>query len=293
MRRHLAIVRTTALEVCSEPLAFLLTLTALGCAAVLPALHFHQFGDPSRMARDAGLSALLIVGLFYATFCTVKAYRREIESGTLQMALAASVSRAGFFLAKLAGVFLAYLVFAATVTGVALTAVTGAERGGALAAQTGDVAKMYGPSLALALAAIVLPPVAAAALNRFLRFRFVPTAALLSLALALAGACCFFSPRLAARFLGAALLLVFPAAVFMAASAAFAVRWPANAATALAGLLFAVSLPNLGDYYLSDALSRGGAVPWAYVGLAALCALPLVAAFALLGIRLFKDRDYS
>ena len=56
MRRHLAIVRTTALEVCSEPLAFLLTLTALGCAAVLPALHFHQFGDPSRMARDAGLS---------------------------------------------------------------------------------------------------------------------------------------------------------------------------------------------------------------------------------------------
>ena len=100
MRRHLAIVRTTALEVCSEPLAFLLTLTALGCAAILPSLHFHQFGDPSRMARDAGLSALLIVGLFYATFCTVKAYRREIESGTLQMALAASVSRAGFFLAK-------------------------------------------------------------------------------------------------------------------------------------------------------------------------------------------------
>ena len=293
MRRHLAIARTTALEVCSEPLAFLLTLTALGCAAILPALHFHQFGDPSRMARDAGLSALLIVGLFHATFCTVKAYRREIESGTLQMALAASVSRAGFFLAKLAGVFLAYLVFAATVTGVALTAVTGAERGGALAAQTGDIAKMYGPSLALALAAIVLPPVAAAALNRFRRFRFVPTAALLSLALALAGACCFFSPRLAARFLAAALLLVCPAAVFMAASAAFAVRWPANAATALAGLLFAVALPRLGDYYLSDALSRGGAVPWSYVGLAALCALPLVAAFALLGIRLFKDRDYA
>ena len=136
MRRHLAILRTTAREVCSEPLTFLLTLTALGCAAVLPSLHFHQFGDPSRMARDAGLSALLIVGLCQSVFCTIRTYRREIESGTLQMALAASVSRTGFFLAKLAGAFLAYLVFAVTVTCVSLTAVNGAELGGALAAQT-------------------------------------------------------------------------------------------------------------------------------------------------------------
>ena len=149
MRRHLAILRTTALEVCSEPLTFLLTLTALGCAAILPALHFHQFGEPSRMARDAGLSALLIVGLAYSVFCTVKPYRREIESGTLQMALAASVSRPGFFLSKLAGVFLAYLVFAVTVTCVALTAVNGAELGGALAAKTGDVKAMSEEELRL------------------------------------------------------------------------------------------------------------------------------------------------
>lgn len=293
MRRHLAILRTTALEVCSEPLTFLLTLTALGCAAILPALHFHQFGESSRMARDAGLSALLIVGLAYSVFCTVKPYRREIESGTLQMALAASVSRPGFFLAKLAGVFLAYLVFAVTVTCVALTAVNGAELGGALAAKTGDIAKMYGPSLALAVSVLVLPPVLAAALNRFLRFRFVPTATFLSLVLAAGAAAFRFSPHLAARFLPAAVLLVFPAAVFMAAAAAFAVRWPANAATALMGVLFALQLPFLGDYYLSDALSRGGTVPWSFVGLAALATLPLVAAFALLGIRLFKDRDYS
>ena len=59
------------------------------------------------------------------------------------------------------------------------------------------------------------------------------------------------------------------------------------------GVLFALQLPFLGDYYLSDALSRGGTVPWSFVGLAALATLPLVAAFALLGIRLFKDRDYS
>jgi hypothetical protein len=180
-----------------------------------------------------------------------------------------------------------------TVTCVSLTAVNGAELGGALAAQTGDIARMYGPSLALAVSALVLPPVLAAALNRFLRFRFVPTALLLSLGLAAAGMLFRFSPRLAARFLSAAVPLLFPAAVFTAASAAFAVRWPGHAATALAGLLFALALPCLGDYYLSDALSRGGAVPWAHVGRAALAALPLVAAFALLGIRLFKDRDCS
>ena len=293
MRRHLAIAKTTVLEVCSEPLALLLTLVALALAAIMPSLHFHQFGEPSRMARDAGLSALLIVGLAYSVFCTIKSYRREIESGTLQMALAASVSRHGFFLAKLVGVFAAYLVFAATVASVSLTAVNGAELGGAIAARNGDVARMYGPSLALAVAAIVLPPVLAAALNRFLRFRFVPSAVFISLAVAVAGACCFFRPALAARFLPAAVMLVFPATTFMAASAAFAVRWRDNAASAFSGLLFAVALPVLGDYCLSDALAHGGTVPWPHVGLAALATLPFVAAFALLGIRLFKDRDYS
>ncbi len=266
-------------------------MSALALAVLTPALHYHQFGEPSRMARDAGLSALLVVGLGYAVFCTVKAFRREIDSGTMQMALAHSVSRAAFFTAKLCGVMAAYLVFAATVTAASLTVVNGAEIGGRLAVAHGEIAPIWGRSFAFAVSAIVAPPVLAALLNRFADFRWTPTATLLSAACAVAGIFYRFDGRLAARFLPVALMLVLPAAVFASASAAFAVRWRENAALAATGLLFLPSLPLLGNYYLSDVLIKGGSLAWSHAALAAAVTAPLVAAFALTGIVLLERRD--
>ncbi len=291
MRRFFAIVRATALEVASEPLALLLTLGALALAVLTPALHYHQFGEPSRMARDAGLSAVLIGGSAFAVFCTVKVFRREIDSGTLQMALAHSVSRATFFMAKLVGALAACALFAITVAAASLTVVNGAEIGGRLAAAHGEISPIWGRSFAFALAAPVLSPVAAALLNRFANFRWTPTATLLAAALALAGTVYRFDGCLAARFLPAVSMLVFPAAVFAAAAAAFAVRWRENAALAWTGLLFAPSLPLLGNYYLSDVLAKGGSLAWSHVALAAVATAPLVAAFALTGIAFLEGRD--
>ena len=293
MRRWWAIVRATALEIASEPLALLLTLSALGLAVLTPAMHYHQFGEASRMARDAGLSALLVGGLAFAVFCTIKSVRREIESGTLQMALAHPVSRTAFFLSKLAGAAIAYLGFAVTVSAASLTTVNGAAIGGEIAAKTGDIAVLYRPSLAVAVAAIVLPPVVGALLNRFGRFRFALTATVTALVTASLGICFRFDATLAARFLPVALALVFPGLVFIAAAGAFAVRFRDNASASLAGLLFAVSLPALGSYYLSDALSKGAPAPWGFISLAAAASLPFVAGFALLGVHLFKGRDIA
>lgn len=293
MRRWWAIVRATALEIASEPLALLLTLSASALAVLTPAFHYHQFGEASRMARDAGLSALMVGSLAFAIFCTVKSVRREIESGTLEMALSHPVSRTAFFLSKVLGAALACLVFAVTVTAVSLTTVNGAEIGGRIAAATGDVAQLYRPSLAVAVAAVVASPVIAAALNRFARFRYSLTAVVTALVLSVAGVCYRPDAALAARFLPAAAMLVLPAVVFVTAAAAAAVRWRANAATSALGLLFAAALPALGNYYLSDALSRGGSVAWSHVALAAALTAPLVAGFALLGIHFFKGRDIA
>ena len=180
MRQFFSIARATALEMASEPLALLLTLSAMALAVLAPIMHYHQFGEASRMARDAGLSALLVFGIAYAVFCTVKSVRREIDSGTLEMALAHPVSRSGFFLAKLTGAALAYLVFAVTVTAVSVTTVNGAEIGGRIAAKVGDVATVFGPSRVCAISAIVVPTVLGAVLNRFARFRFTLTATVLA-----------------------------------------------------------------------------------------------------------------
>ena len=55
----------------------------------------------------------------------------------------------------------------------------------------------------------------------------------------------------------------------------------------------ALSLPVVGNYYLADALSKGGSVPWSYVGLAALATASAVAFFLLLGIRFIEGRDVA
>lgn len=291
MRRFLAIVRATALEIASEPLALLLTLSALAMAVLTPALHYHQFGEPSRMARDAGLSAILVGGLLFSLFCTVRAFRQEIESGTLQMALAHSVSRATFFLAKLTGILAAVCLFALTLAATTLTVVNGAEIGARVAAVSGEVSPIWGRSFACAVSALVVPPVLAAVLNRFARFRFTLTATVLTAVCAVLGAAYRFDLPLAVRFLPVALLVVLPLVVMTSASAVFAVRWREQAALSATGLLLAVSLPFMGNYYLSDVLYKGGALPVSYLMTALAVTLPLVAAFAMTGIMLLERRD--
>ena len=293
MRKTLAIVRATALEVLSEPLSLLVLLAALTLAVLAPAFHYHQFGEPTRMARDAGLSAILTCGSVVAVFGTIRAFRREIESGTLEMALAHPVSRAGFFLAKAAGCLLAYLVFALVVLLTSLAIVDGAATGGEIATHTGDVARLWGPSLAAGVGVMVLPLVVAAALNRFGRFRFVPSFFVLAAVLAAAAAALAVVRRggLCLRLLPVAACVVLLPAVLQSAAAAFAVRFRANAAAAATGVVAALLLPAVGNYYLSDALSKGGAVPWGYAGLAALALAPAVALFLLLGIHFISGRD--
>ena len=285
MRRFTSIMKATALEILSEPLSLLLLLAALAMTVLAPAFHYHQFGETTRMARDAGFSALFTCGSFLAVFGTIRAFRREVESGTLEMALAHPISRAGFFCAKTAGAVAAYLVFVFVVFGTQLTVVWGAAVGGRLAQQTGDIAHVYGPAFAAGIGVIVLPLVLAAVLNRFFNFRFVLTSFAIALVLALlcGGTASAWAPRLVASYPSVAILVACPALVLLAASAAFALRFKANAAASLAGVVFAAMLPFVGNYYLSDALTGGGSVSFLYAACACLVALPAVAGFLLLG----------
>ena len=273
----------------------LVLLATLVVAVLAPAFHYHQFGEPTRMARDAGLSAFLLGGIVVAAFGTIRAFRREIESGTLSMALVHPVSRGGFFLAKAAGALAAYLVFAFVVLSVALTTVEGAAVGGAIAAQVGGLARLWGPCLAAGVAVLMLPFVVGAALNRFAGCRFVLSA----FAVAALGAAVLFvwtllrDAALVLRLLPAFVLIVLFTSVLLLAAAAFSVRFAANASSSALGVFAVLLLPAVGNYYLSDALSAGGTIPWSYVGLAALAVLPAVLFFVLLGIHLMDRRDIS
>ena len=295
MRKVLSIAQATALEILSEPLTLLVTLSALTLTVLAPAFHYHQFGEATRMARDAGLSSLFTCGAVIAVFCTIRAFRREVESGTMAMALAHPVSRTEFFLSKVCGAFAAFLVFASVVFLTTLVIVDGAAIGGEIAAKGGDIARLYGPNLAEGVGIIVLPLVIAAALNRFGNARFVLSAFVLALALSVvfAGLSICRDADWILRLLPIAVLIGIFAAVLLLAAAAFAVRLKANAAASAAGLVFLFFLPAVGNYYIADALARGGTVSWAYVGTAALAALPAILLFLLLGMHFINGRDVS
>ena len=295
LRRFVSIIKATALEILSEPLSLLVLLAALALTVLAPAFHYHQFGEATRMARDAGLSSVLTCGAVVAVFGTIRAFRREIESGTMAMALAHPVSRTGFFLAKACGACAALLVFVAVVFFTALVVVDGAAIGGMIAAKSGDIARLYGPNLAEGVAVIVVPLVIAAALNRFARFRFVLSSFVLAflLSVACAGISIARDGAWFLRLLPVTALIVVFLAILLSASAAFAVRLKASATAAAAGVVFLFLLPAIGNYYRADALAKGGTVLWTYVGCAALAALPAVLLFLFLGIHFINGRDVS
>ena len=291
MRRFASIAKATALEIVNEPLSLLLLTASLALAVFAPAFHYHQFGEATRMARDAGLSALLIGGTLFAVAGTVRSVRRELESGTAAVALAHPVSRAQFLLAKAVGAYCAFALFALALGAITVTIVNGARIGALLAQRTGDIPRLWGPSYAFGVAAVVAPYVVGAVLNRAFRIRFAMSAFLTSLAVALASV--FYRPDAASllRLLPAIVLLLMPPAVFTMAAAAASVRLKANGAGAVCALLVALFLPFAGNYSLSEALSKGGTIPWGYVAVAALAALPAFLLAAAAGLRLIKEQD--
>lgn len=292
VRRYLPVVVATALEILSEPLSLLLLLSALAVAVFAPAIHYHQFGDPARMARDAGFSSLFMFGVLFAVFGTIRSFRREVESGTFEMAMAHPLSAGGFFFAKAFGALVAYLVFAATVSGTSMTIVLGAVAAWLMDAKTGGSSLVCGPALVAGVSVILLPLLVAAALNRFARFRFVLTAISVAcvLSLGFGAVAAFLAPSFIASQIPVVVLVSLPTAVIASAAAAFSIRLRANAAASAVVLVFLLALPAVGNYYLPNALSNGGRVPWTYVAAAAAMALMAVAAFAVWGFGLCSRR---
>lgn len=294
MKSYLAILKATALEILSEPLTLLVLLASLVLTIVMPVFHYHQFGEATRMARDAGASALLMCGGVVAIFGTIRAFRREIETGTLEMALAHPISRTGFFLAKAAGSFLAYLAFAVVVSASSATSVIGAAVGGHLAEKSGDLARVWGPCVAAGMVTMVGSLVLAAFLNRFARCRFVLSSFALMFLFSLGGAVGFSfytGETWALRLLPVVILLVVLTALWVAVASTAAVRLKAHAAASATGLFVLAMIPFLGNYYRIDALSNGGVLPWFEVMLATLALVPAYIGFLVLGMRLCREMN--
>lgn len=275
-----AIIKATAFSIISEPLSLLLLLTALLVSTLAPAFHYHQFGDPTRMAKDAGVSSLVVFALIFAATGAIKTFRREIESGTAALALSHAVSRRGFFVAKALGVMGALSLFVLAVSANSVAIVNGASIGGKLAASNGDIARLYGPSFLIAVGVFLLPSIIAAILNRFARFRFCLTAFLLMVLFSCGSTMFRFDSKLASEIFSLDLLSATPSFIIAAAASAYASRFRINVASLLTMVTIGLMCPIMINYTRATSPL-----------ISSIAAISLIGFFLIVGAEAFKERD--
>ena len=299
MRRFWALARSAALEALAEPLSAILFLVALLAVHLLPAFHLHQFGEPGRLSRECGFSALLVFGLVFATSAAVHAIGRELESGTAAAALARPVPRSMFFCAKVAGVLAAFALFLLSVAGATLLSVVTSQMGRIVT--QGDVL-VWGPGVAAGAGGTLLAFALAALGNGILRTRFCVGACLL-MALAqpvtLAGILFFNHSPVPWTLLPALGVLALGCSVFVVMAGALAVCLKPAAVSALMTVAVLLSfvrplravMPDINRFWLVDAFTSGGTIPARELCAAAGAGALLVAFWLVVGSVLLARRE--
>lgn len=299
MRRFWALARSAALEALAEPLSAILFLVALLAVHLLPVFHMHQFGEPGRLSRECGFSALLMFGLAFATAAAVHSIGRELESGTAAAALARPVPRALFFCAKVSGVLLAFVLFMLAVAGAMLLSVVTAQMG-RMVSQGNTLT--WGPGLAAGAGGTLLAFALAALGNWFLRTRFCVGACLLMTIvqpLALISILFFNQSPVPWSLLPALGVLALACAVFVAMAGAFAVCLKPAVVAALLTVVVLLSfvcplramMPDINRFWLVDAFAGGGTVPVADIFAAAGAGVLLFAFWLVIGSVLLARRE--
>ena len=269
MRRFLAIARTAAIETVSQPLSAILCPASVFAVHLLPALQYHRFGAPGRLARETGLSSLFVFGLLFAVPAAVRAIGRELEVGTAATVLALGVSRTLYFTARMSGVLAVFALFFAGVFSATLLSSFSCVKAASIFVEHG-VVRVWGPAFAAGVSAAIMAFAVAALLNRFAGCRFCMWTCLLAVAFQLPGLAWLDSLAPLAASLPAFASLAFACIVYVVMAGALSTRLKPNFVASLvvaavaAGFLLPVGflVPDMRVFWLEEG-SRAALMPMA------------------------------
>jgi len=122
-----AITKATVLESVQQPIAFLILTSGVLSALLVPVFQFHRFGEDGRLARDSGLSCMLIFGLVLAVTTAGSAVAAEITRGTAAAIIGKPVSRTVFVVSKWLGICGVLLIFWLGISAATLLAERGSS----------------------------------------------------------------------------------------------------------------------------------------------------------------------
>lgn len=315
-----AVARTTAIELASQPVVLLLLLTGCTMTALIPLLHFHDFGEPGRLVRDGGLAYQLVIGTMLAVFSVSRTIHDELDDGTALPALAKPISRGAFLAGKWLGTMSVIFRFWLATLATTIVAFRVSPRFVDLGEEgMAFVADSAAQSILLLVPAISLAVAGFLHNRRRTRFCLAAVSLVQWLSVAALAATLLFDRqwRFAPAFSNASLRIglaslpiLFAVAAVSAIAAALSVRLAAAPVMALAALLVAAGLswdsvcascpplaalpvPDIQDFWLPDMLSRQGTIPLRYLAVSLAYALS-IAAFALLcGTAALESRDVN
>ncbi|MCE9614714.1 MAG: ABC transporter permease [Lentisphaerae bacterium] len=317
-----ALAKLTAVEALRQPIVLLLFCGCVVLTALTPLLLLHAFGEYGKLARESGLACHFIFGLLVAVQAASSALAREVRTGTAAAVLSKPVGRTTFFLAKFAGVACVVMAFSIGAVLATLLSERVAEKwtitpqlaGNLIDWRTGTWL-LVAPVLALAAAGI---------LNYLRRAPFGSAAFLLVLAGLLVvflvsaaydrtGVRAEFDFRVDWRILPAGVLITAALLPLSALAASLSTRLATAPTLLLCGLVFVLGLlwefwfgpapatparawlyslvPNWQHFWVSDALTGGGTIPWPYVARAVAYAATYTGAVLALGALAFEHTD--
>jgi ABC-2 type transport system permease protein len=319
MKRHIrqftSIARLTALEAARQPIFLLMATACVVFIGLLPLLITHTLGEGAKLVRDSGLAFYFVCGLILGSYVACSSLTHEIRRGTAASILSKPVSREIFFLAKFAGVASVMIFFSAAAAIAILMSSRVAE-------------PLYSFDWWAATPLLVAPLLAyvIAGLWNFFTQRPFVSAASVMLLVTLAVAFTFagfvdseghkvaFGSAYSWKIVPVSMLIFFAIAVLTGLAMSLAIRldtvptlsicsvvfliglmsdylFGRHAANSLLANLFYRIVPNWQNFWVVDALSGDGAIPWSYVALAAIYAAIYLAGILSLGLLAFRQLE--
>lgn len=321
LRQFAALTVFTTLDLVRQPISLLLTATCVVLMA-LASMQSFQFGEAGKFARDSGLALQFVFGLLAGAYGACTTLSGEIRNGTALVVLSKPVGREMFFTAKFAGLASFVCLFSAC----AIPACILTERAAPELYVTDRLSLLLllgSVPAALAVAALVNHrwgrPFSSTAfwflllfllfglgLTTFLHgrvswaecehihspsehfvvyWRLLPAGFLVTMALIVLSG---IALALATRLTALPVMSISAGVLFLGLLSDYLLAGAGSGP--LAAVLHAI-LPNWQHFWMADALSGGGTIPWRYVAIAGTYAACYLATALAGGLLLFRNRE--
>ena len=317
IKQFIAIARLTALESIRQPICLILVTVAIVTIGILPLIVAHSMGEEGKLIRDSALSVYLLSGLFLSAYAACLAITHEIRQGTVSAILTKPVDRTVFILAKFTGVATITFVYAL----IAGMAVIISSRTSMEAFQIDKYAAL--PLLAAPFVAFIIAGLTNYFAGRvFVSDAFIALVVMVTAAFLAAGLidkegnAQAFGILYDWRLLQACSAIALALLLLQAMAVTISTKLDAVPTLVICSLILILGLmsdfffgqfadtntfaniayhltPNWQHFWMVDALTGGGKIPWIVVGAVAKYAVLYTIGVLLLAVSIFRSSEIS